>query len=1006
MFIEYWTDVTDRKQQAMSPQGEKFFESSIEIPVNSQELYYNFTAVDMNNNKEKTKIYQQKVIDRNDPEIRSVNVSPDPTYFNISTNFTCDVSDNIKVSKAYINIFGPDNNSLGNYSMPLESDGEVFYHSDSFQNIGTYHYLISAVDTSNNWITTNTRSIEVKPPKIDHIQIRDKSGNQGEALENISLEIEDDLTLYAAGYNETYGYQRDLRVSWASSNNDAMVVDNEYGVLTNCTPVDYGSGKIHAFYDDIQTSIDFEVVQPQDPTIIGELPDLYLEEDFGIYQLNLSEYASDLQDPKSALKWYIAGLDEDIITLAGENLTGNHNLNLISQKNKYGSMKVTYWLVDSEGNKANKTSWINVTSQNDPPVFKDFPDLYVRFDKPYPFDYGPYITDSDDPIENVELTTDDPSHTVVDGLTVTYEYPEDIVNETVYVTLTASDGSESNSRVVRVTVTADYPPENVKHLPDIVLKENETKKNVFDLDDYIQDPDEDSLYMSYGYTHLDITIHDNHTVDMKAPKFWNGFEKVTFRATDPIGAVIEQTINVTVTPVNSPPEMKPLPKFVVHYDHPYNFDLRWYISDPDNNVNELDITTSNPDNVSVIGTTLRMIYPKNYNSMEYPYTVPLTVSVSDGLNSSSRVTNVTVTDDYPPDIISPLSDVIFDEDETVKNAFDLDEHFKDRDSDTVYYTSGNENVIVDIKDNNSVDFSAPKNWHGSELITIRATDNRSAFVEDTFRVFVLPVNDPPIIKEIPDQTGEVGNDWVLDLEDYIYDVDNDMEELSVSVNTSNIIVAGHKLIFTYPRKSMEESVQITVSDGSLENDTGMNVTILESESKKSTSIFDSPYIYTPIPILLLLFGLLFYITRSEYSVDDIFLIHDSGILIEHTAREMKEERDDDILAGMFTAVQNFVKDAFADEDEESLKRMEYGDKKVLIHKGDFITLAVFFTGDEPKWALDSMENLVNDIEDRYEGDIEDWSGDTEDLPGVTKMLEVMLDKGKYKSGDWEGLESN
>ncbi|MFW6176169.1 MAG: hypothetical protein ACOC40_00570 [Thermoplasmatota archaeon] len=999
--VEYWTDVTGFKQETMSVQNGKFYISTVQIPSKSHILHYNFTAVDISSNKNRTEDYQKNVLDKTSPEIISSNVSPDPTHVHLNTNFTCDVSDNINVSSVYINLFGPDSEKVGNFSM---SSQECYYYTYSFQDAGKYSYHISAVDSSDNWVKSEIKDIKVRPPKIDYVQIRNESNNQGRALNNITLEIEDSVTLYAAGYNDTFGYQRDLTVSWASSNNDAMTVDTAYGTSTNCTPISYDTGKIYAFYEGIEVSIDFQVIEPQDPSITPEIPNIQLEEDFGTNRLNLSGYASDIQDSKGSLKWYIKGVNESIISVVGENLTGNHVLTLISQKDKYGDMKIEYILVDSDGNKDSQIAWINVTFVNDPPKFKDVPDLFVRYGKPYVFDYSPYISDPDTPKSEIELETDDPDHTEVDALKITYLYPEELVNDTIYLTLKATDGSSTTNRVVRITVTADHPPENVKRLPDIVLKENETRKNVFDLDDYIMDPDRDSLYMSYGYTNLDITIHDNHSVDIKAPEFWSGREKVTFRATDPIGAIVEQTINITVLPVNSPPEIRSLPNFVVHYDYPYNFDLRWYISDPDNSIDELEISTSDPNNVSVVGTTLKMEYQKEYGSLSYPYTVPLTIYLSDGINETSCVTNVSVTDNYPPDILVPLNDVIFNEDESIENAFDLDDHFLDRDSDTVYYTSGNENVIVDINDNNTVDFSAPPNWNGEELITIRATDDEDAFIEDTFKVYVLPVNDPPVIKEIPDQESEMGEDWVLDLGEYIYDVDNELEELTVSVNTSNIVVAGHKLIFTYPRRPMKENVQINVSDGSLENSTSMNVTILESKDEKSTSILDSPYIYTLVPLMMLLFALIFYIRKSEYTIDDIFLIHESGNLIKHTAREAKADRDEDILAGMFTAVQNFIKDAFADGEDETLKRMEYGDKKVLIHKGNHVTLAVFFTGDEPKWALESMGNLVRDVEERYKGDIEDWSGSTDDLPGITKMLNSVLKKGKYKKGDWKDLE--
>ncbi|MFW5928559.1 MAG: hypothetical protein ACOCSL_05075, partial [Thermoplasmatota archaeon] len=908
---EYWTDVTDKKSLSLNHDGKKFYINNLTLPINSKKISYNFTAVDSSGNINKTKMYEKNVEDKISPEFISINVSSNPSYMYLDTNFSCKVSDNINISHTYLSILGPDYKLIDNYTMTKDSTNNLFYHSQQFKKEGNYSYKISSVDTSNNWNTTNTKPIDINPPEIDYLKIRNKSNNKGSVVENMSLEIEEEITLYAAGYNKTHGYQGDLEVSWVSSNNDAMIVDNEYGTSTTCIPMSYDTGKIYAFYEEKETSIDFSVIEPQAPQITSKIPDIHLKEDFGTYQLDLSEYASDIQDDNDSLRWYIKGINKSVIRTAGENLTGNHRINLISQKDKYGDMKVEYWLVDSDGNTAHQTAWINVSFVDDPPTFKKLPDLFVRYDKPYTFDYRPYVSDPDTPLSEINLETDDPSNTVVNGLNVTYEYPQEMVNETVYVRLTVSDGSNSNSRVVRVSITDDYPPENVKKLPDIVLYENETVKNVFDLDDYIMDPDEDSLYMSYGYTNLNITIHDNHSVDVQAPKFWNGFEKVTFRAKDPLGAIVEQTINVTVLPVNSPPRIKSLPEFVVHYDYPYNFDLEWYISDPDNSIEELEISTSDPDNVSVSGTTLRMEYPEKYNSMTYPYTVPLTVYVSDGINETRSQTEVKVTDDYPPEVLKPISDVVFDEDEKLENALNLDDHFEDRDSDTVYYTSGNEKVVVDIKDNNSVDFSAPPNWHGSELITIRATDDEGAFIEDSFMVYVLPVNDPPVIEEIPDQKGKVGEDWVVNLEKYIYDVDDELEDLEVSVNSTNITVAGHKLIFSYPNKPMEESVQISVSDGSLENKTSMTVKIVESEEEKRKSILDSPYVYTPIPVLLILFGLLYFVMRSEYTIDDLFLIHDSGILIKHTAREMREKRDEDILAGMFTAVQNFVKDAFA-----------------------------------------------------------------------------------------------
>ncbi|MDI6916486.1 MAG: AAA family ATPase [Thermoplasmatales archaeon] len=48
------------------------------------------------------------------------------------------------------------------------------------------------------------------------------------------------------------------------------------------------------------------------------------------------------------------------------------------------------------------------------------------------------------------------------------------------------------------------------------------------------------------------------------------------------------------------------------------------------------------------------------------------------------------------------------------------------------------------------------------------------------------------------------------------------------------------------------------------------------------------------------------------SLDEVFLIYKSGVLIAHTSKKNRG-LDSDIVAGMFTAVQDFIKDSFGDK---------------------------------------------------------------------------------------------
>jgi len=849
----------------------------------------------------------------------------------------------------------------------------------------------------------DTVNIQVNPPTIDNILIRSEPDGQGDVLEDLELEMDDEVTLFSAGYNDTFGYQRDVEAEWEIDEEGKGELTDTHGPSTTFIPTAEGDLVLRTSYEGIIRTTEITVVEEHVPEIIGDIPDLELEINFGLHEIDLSEHASDDFDPPSELEWFLTGTKSNVISIYGENQTGNHVLTLLSEENATGRMEVTYWLVNSQGNKASQEAWINVTREYEAPGIRRCPDLYVHYEEPYQFDYSPYIIYNYDRFDELVLETDDDEHTSVDGLKVTYDYPREKLGEEFLVTISVSDGQESASTVISVTVTSNYPPVNIEDLPDVTMKQGELKEDVFNLDDYFTDPDGDPLYMSYGYTYLTITIHDDHSVDIRADGNWYGTERVTFRAKNPIGGIVEQTINVTVIPVNYPPEIKELPPFVIHHDEPYVFDLEFYIHDPDNETHELTITTCSPEYVEVDRTELIMNYPEKLGDLEAEYEVPLEVKVSDGIETSSQITTVTVGYHYPPELVIPLHDVAFKENEQLINAFNLDNHFIDRQEDTMYYSSGNDNIEVVIHENSSIDFYARENWNGQELITIRATNSAGALMEDSLRVTVIPVNNPPVISDIPRQEGEVGRSWILDMGDYISDVDNETHELEVMVDDPYVEVYGHKLLFNYDQPG-KFNVTVYVSDG-LDTTIG-NITVYVEEQDLDRWYTNNMLIlFGLIPIGLI--GAVLYVKKAEYTIEDIFLIHDSGVLIKYISQTRKVERDEDILAGMFTAVQNFVDDAFAEEEDEVLKRMEYGNKKVLVHKGENIILAVFISGDEPKWALEGMKNLVADIEERYGVKVKDWSGDLSDIPGIDEMMDAFnKSRGKYKPGDWRKFHEN
>src|SRR4030066_720564 len=69
-------------------------------------------------------------------------------------------------------------------------------------------------------------------------------------------------------------------------------------------------------------------------------------------------------------------------------------------------------------------------------------------------------------------------------------------------------------------------------------------------------------------------------------------------------------------------------------------------------------------------------------------------------------------------------------------------------------------------------------------------------------------------------------------------------------------------------------------------------------------------------------GLFMVWQSSPTIVDEVFLMTPTGMLLKHYTRRLWPDQDEDILAGMLTAVQTFVKESF-DESGGRLKEIKF-----------------------------------------------------------------------------------
>jgi OOP family OmpA-OmpF porin len=120
-----------------------------------------------------------------------------------------------------------------------------------------------------------------------------------------------------------------------------------------------------------------------------------------------------------------------------------------------------------------------------------------------------------------------------------------------------------------------------------------------------------------------------------------------------------------------------------------------------------------------------------------------------------------------------------------------------------------------------------------------------------------------------------------------------------------------------------------------------------------------------------------------FQVEQIFLIHrETGIVLQHVESKEAVVQDPDLVSGMLTAIQDFVKDSFQTEEGETLETLRIGGgRSVWIEDGPEALLAAVIRGTPPlglrvalKEVLENVHLVCGDAFDCFDGDVSPFSG--------------------------------
>lgn len=142
------------------------------------------------------------------------------------------------------------------------------------------------------------------------------------------------------------------------------------------------------------------------------------------------------------------------------------------------------------------------------------------------------------------------------------------------------------------------------------------------------------------------------------------------------------------------------------------------------------------------------------------------------------------------------------------------------------------------------------------------------------------------------------------------------------------------------------------------------------------------------------FGSIMVWHSSPTIIDEIFLMTPDGRLLKHYTRRLKPDQDDDILAGMLTAVQNFIKESF-EEAGGKLREIRFENYDIFISHSKSVVIAAIISTKKPEKLRTQMKLVTEDIERDFGHKLVNWGGDKADLAGVDALMKRLL-SGKYR----------
>ena len=127
---------------------------------------------------------------------------------------------------------------------------------------------------------------------------------------------------------------------------------------------------------------------------------------------------------------------------------------------------------------------------------------------------------------------------------------------------------------------------------------------------------------------------------------------------------------------------------------------------------------------------------------------------------------------------------------------------------------------------------------------------------------------------------------------------------------------------------------------------------------------------------------------AKYKIEELYLIYSDGRLVTHIS-DVESNVDTDIMSGMLTAMNDFVKDSFT--SKEDLGSMDYGQNKVLLQRGKNYYMAAVVYGKVDRFIKGKLANILRKIA-TASPHLDNWDGDTSQNAPIEGIIRPLLEE--------------